>query len=49
MRFYNTCTHKKNKLLASYFIACAFTSIIARDALNALLKSSAIIEVQSKE
>ena len=45
MHFYNTYTRKKNKLIASCLAACAFASIIAQDALNALLKSPAIIKL----
>jgi hypothetical protein len=40
---------EKNELITSCFIACAFASIVAQDALNAFLKSLAIIEVQSKK
>ena len=49
MRFYNTCIYKKNKLIASYFATCPFISIILQNALNILLKSLAIIKVQSKK
>jgi len=40
---------KKKKLITSCFVACVFASIIAQDTLNTLLKSLAIIEVQSEE
>jgi hypothetical protein len=40
---------EKNELITSCFIACAFASIVAQDALNAFLESLAIIKVQSQE
>jgi hypothetical protein len=49
MHFYNACIYIKNKLIIGCFIACAFASIVVWDALNALLGSLAIMEVQSKE
>jgi len=39
----------KNKLIANCFAICAFASVVVQDALNALLKSLAIIEVKSKK
>jgi hypothetical protein len=39
----------ENKLITSRFAACAFASAIAYNSLNALLKSLAIIEMQSKK